>query len=93
MNKLAELRQAVILLGDQLEILKEQMKLKCGRNVSSYCTTLLRFNESKYDWDKVKMHLMGHPNSSQMVYDLQKEIRETFTKKLSDMLWKVLQIP
>jgi hypothetical protein len=32
------------------------------------------------------MHLLGHPNSSQTIYDLQQEIEEIFTKRLlSDM--------
>lgn len=37
MDKIAKLRQAVILLTeDQLELLKEPMKLKCGWNGTSY---------------------------------------------------------
>ena len=35
-NKLAELKQAVILLGDQLENLKDRIKLKPDKNASSY---------------------------------------------------------
>ena len=50
-NELTELRPTVILLEDQLEILKEQIKLKCYWNVPSYWITPLWFNESKYDWD------------------------------------------
>lgn len=63
-NELADLRQAVTFSGDLLKILKEQIKLKCDWNVTSYFIALLKFNESKYDWEKVKMYLMGHPNSS-----------------------------
>lgn len=48
-NELAELRQAIVLLWDQLEILKQQIKLKCDWNVYCYCITPLRFNESKND--------------------------------------------
>lgn len=68
-----------------LEILKKQIKIKRARNVSSYCITPLILNESKYDWEKANTHLMGHPNSSQMIYDLQQEIKETFTKGSPDM--------
>ena len=31
------------------------------------------------------MHLLGHPNSSQMIYDLQQEVMETFSKKLPEI--------
>jgi hypothetical protein len=31
------------------------------------------------------MHLLGHPNSSQMIYDLQQEVMETFSKKLLEI--------
>lgn len=77
-NEVADLRQAVLLLGDQLETLKKQIKLKCDWNISSYCIAPLKFNESKYDWEKVKIHLLGCPNSSQMADDLQQEIKDTF---------------
>lgn len=30
------------------------------------------------------MYLMGHSNSSQMLYDLQQDITETFTKRSPD---------
>lgn len=39
---------------------------------------------------------MGHPNSSQMIYDLQQEIKELAQKgyliRLEWILWKALQI-
>lgn len=31
------------------------------------------------------MHSLDHPNSSQMIYDLQQEIIETFSKKLPEI--------
>lgn len=31
------------------------------------------------------MHLMCHPNSSRMIYDLQQEIKEIFSKMFTDM--------
>lgn len=79
-NETADLRQIVILMRDQLETLREQIKLKCNWNVTSYCSTPFRFNESNYDWERVKMPFGGHPNSFQMIYDLQQEIKETFKK-------------
>lgn len=45
------------------------------------------FKDDEYDvtsmTGKVKTHLMGHPNS-QMIYDLQQEIKETLSNRLPD---------
>lgn len=40
LDGIAVLRQAGILIGDQLELLRERMKLKCYTNVTSYRLTL-----------------------------------------------------
>ena len=56
----------------------EQIKLKCDWNVTTFCITSLKVNESKYNWEKVKKNL-SYPNSSQIIYDLQLEITETFS--------------
>lgn len=56
------------------------MKLKRCWNVTSYCITPLRSNDNNYDRQKLILHLLGHPNSSQMSYDLQQETIETFSK-------------
>jgi hypothetical protein len=79
------LKQALTVFGDQLDLLGEEMKLKYDWNVTFYCIRPLRFNESKYDWKKVKMYLLGHPNCSQMIYVLQQEIIETFSEKMPDV--------
>lgn len=48
-NEIVDLRQALLLLGDQLETLMEQIKLKCDWNVTTFCITFLKINESKYN--------------------------------------------
>jgi hypothetical protein len=58
------------------------MKFRCGRNVSSYSVKPLKFNGSKYGWEKVKMHLINQFNSSQMIHDLHQEMKDTFSKRL-----------
>ena len=83
-DDIAVLRQAGTLTGDQL--LRGQMKLKCYWNVTFYCITPLRFNGSKYDWEKLMLCLSGHPNSSQMSYDLQQETIEAFSEKLPNTM-------
>lgn len=77
-DAVAKLREVGILIRDQLEFLREH--IKCDWNIVTYCITPLRFKDSKYDWEKGKIHSLGHPNSSQMIYDLQQEIIETFSK-------------
>lgn len=84
-SEIADLRQAAILMGEQVDMPREQIKLKCDWKVTSYCVTPLKFSNSKYDWETAKMHWTGHPNSSQMIYGLQKEIKETFSERLSDV--------
>lgn len=53
-NEIVNLRQALLLLGDQLETLMEQIKVKCDWNVTTFCIITLKVNESKYNWEKVK---------------------------------------
>jgi hypothetical protein len=43
-DETADFRQAVILIGDQLELLRKQIKLKCDWDITSYCIMPLRFN-------------------------------------------------
>lgn len=45
----------------------------------------LNFNENEHDLEKVKMQLLSHPNSSQMICDLQQEIKKTFLSELPDV--------
>ena len=61
---------------------KEIGEMKFDWNISPYCITPLKFNDSKYNWEKVKMHLLGHPNYSQKIYDLEQQITEIFSRKL-----------
>lgn len=80
---MAEWRETGILIG-VLELKREQMKCD-GNDATSYCIMPLRFKDSKYDWEKAKMHSLYLPNASQMIYDLQQEIIETFSKKLPEL--------
>jgi hypothetical protein len=40
----------------------------------------LRVNDNKQDWERVKRHLLGHPNSSQVIYDLLQKYIKPFSK-------------
>ena len=73
-SEIADLQQAVILLGNQLVSLQRQISLKCDWNATSISVTLLPFNNTKLPWNDVKRHLLGHSNVSMDIQHLQAEI-------------------
>lgn len=79
---MADLQQTVILLGDQLVSLQKQWRLKCDRNYTSFCVTAHKYNQSRFNWDKIKQHLLNQENISLDIQDLQHDILKTFNKKL-----------
>ena len=57
--------------------------LKCDRNSTQFCVTLVHFNNSAYNWEQIKFRLQNiHDNASLNVQLLQKEIFETFSNNL-----------
>ena len=80
--QMADLQQVVILLGDQVNSLQKQIRLKCDWNITSFCVTPHKYNESSFQWDKVKQHLLNQGNLSLDINNLQQEIMETFSQKL-----------
>ena len=59
------------------------MILKCDWNSTQFCITPVQFNHSAYNWEQIKFHLQNiHDNASLDVQLLQKEIFETFSKRL-----------
>jgi hypothetical protein len=50
--EIADLESAVVMLGDQLQSLRQQMTLKCDWNFTTYYITPIRWNESKFSWIK-----------------------------------------
>ena len=62
--------------------LQKQIPLKCDRNIASFCVTPHKYNESSFQWDKVKQHLLNQGNLSLDSNNLQQEIMETFSQKL-----------
>ena len=77
----ADLQQAAIVLGDQVNSLQKQIRLKCDWNVTSFCVTPHKYNESSFHWDKVKQHVLNQGNLSLDINNLQ-EIMDTFSQKL-----------
>ena len=49
----------------------------------NFCVTPVHFNHSAYNWEQITFHLQNiHDNASLNVQLLQKEIFETFSKRL-----------
>ena len=80
--QMADLQQVVILLGDQVNSLQKQIRLKCDWNITSFCVTPHKYNESSFHWDKVKQHILNQGNLSLDINNLQQEIIDTFSQKL-----------
>ena len=55
-----DLETAVLLLGDEVQNFKLQIHLKCYWNISSFCVTPHKYNQSAYTWDQLSKHLRGH---------------------------------
>ena len=82
-EEIQELKRAIKWVGDQLIDLQKQVILRCDWNSTEFCVTPVHFNHSAYNWEQIKFHLQNiHDNASLNVQLLQKEIFETFSKRL-----------
>ncbi|XP_029093418.1 endogenous retrovirus group K member 6 Env polyprotein-like [Monodon monoceros] len=81
-SEIADLQQAVVMLGDQLVNLQRQMKLHCDWNQSAFCVTSVPYNQSAFPWTTIKKHLLHHKNLTEEIVSLQGKIQQTFQKKL-----------
>nr|KAF6422802.1 hypothetical protein HJG63_008603 [Rousettus aegyptiacus] len=84
-SQVADLQQAVILLGDQIFSLQKRVQLKCDLNTTSFCITPVLYNESMFKWDKVRQHILGYGNASGLIANLQTYIADTFQKQLPEL--------
>ena len=80
--QMTDLQQVVILIGNQVNSLQKQICLKSDWNITSFCVTPHKYNESSFHWDKVKQHLLSQGNLSLDINNLQQEIMETSSQKL-----------
>ena len=66
------LEEAVTHIGTELQALKVKMALSCHADYRWICVTPLKVNETDYDWEKIKNHISGVWNSSDIGLDLGK---------------------
>ena len=82
-DEIQELKTAIKWVRDQLIDVQKQVILKCDWNSTQFCVTPVQFNHSAYNWEQIKFPLQNiHDNASLNVQLLQKEIFETFSKRL-----------
>ena len=82
-KEIQELKTAIKWVGDQSIDLQKQMTLKYDWNPTQFCVTPVQFNHSAFNWEQIKFHLQNiHDNASLNVQLPQKEIFETFSKRL-----------
>ena len=66
------LEEAVIHIGTELQALKVKMALSCHADNRWICVTPLKVNETDFEWEKIKNHISGIWNSSDIGLDLGK---------------------
>ena len=66
------LQEAVIHIGTELQALKVKMALSCHADYWWICVTPLKVNETNFEWEKIKNHISGIWNSSDIGLDLGK---------------------
>jgi len=66
------LEEAIMHIGTELQALKVKMALSCHADYRWICVTSLKVNETDYEWEKIKNHISGVWNSSDIGLDLGK---------------------
>ena len=66
------LKEAIMHIGTELQALKVKMALSCHADYRWICVTSLKVNETDYEWEKIKNHISGVWNSSDIGLDVGK---------------------
>lgn len=80
--ELTDLESTMLLLGDQQQSVNQRIPLKCAWNYTSFFVISTPWNQSLFTWCSVKHHFLCHVNLSVQLFDLEWEIRSTFSEKL-----------
>ena len=66
------LKEAIMHIGTELQALKVKMALSCHADYRWICVTSLKVHETDYEWEKIKNHISGVWNSSDIGLELGK---------------------
>ncbi|XP_061284593.1 endogenous retrovirus group K member 24 Env polyprotein-like [Bos javanicus] len=98
-TRINELQTVGIHLGDQVQQLAFQTRIRCHWNFTSFCLTNMPYNSTEYPWNKVKEHLQDLTNNSSLDINLLKQQvanfqvrvpRELYSTQFYDTLTKTL---
>ena len=64
------LEEAIIHIETELQALKVKMALSCHADYRWICVISLKVNKTDYEWEKIKNHISGVWNSSDIGLDL-----------------------
>ena len=64
--------EVVMHIGTELQALKVRLALSCHADHWWICVTPLKVNETDYNWERIKNHILGVWNSSSISLDLGK---------------------
>ena len=79
------LEEAIIHIGTELQALKVKMALSCHADYWWICVTPLKVNKTGYNWEKIKNHISGVWNSSDIGLDLGKLRNQITTTEHSQL--------
>lgn len=77
-DKVDALEEAVLAIGQELLTLKIKLALRCHSDFKWICVTPLQVNHSIHTWNKIKNHLEGVWNHSDLSLDITKLHQEIF---------------
>ena len=77
--------EAIMHIGTELQSLKLKMALSCHADYRWICVTSLKVNEADFEWERIKHHILGVWNSSDISLDLGRLHNQTQTLEHSQL--------
>ena len=71
-NKVSALKEAILLMGQEITNLKIKLSLRCHAEFKWMCVTPLQVNESMHSWERIRNHILGIWNHSDFSIDISK---------------------
>ena len=79
------LEEAIMHTGTELQSIKVKMALSCHADYQWICITSLKVNEADFEWERIKHHILGVWNSSDISLDLGRLHNQTQTLEHSQL--------
>ncbi|XP_078001881.1 endogenous retrovirus group K member 7 Env polyprotein-like [Phascolarctos cinereus] len=64
------MKETIIEIGDELDILEYRTHLKCDYRYEFICLTNVKYNKSQWDWQRIRRHLNGLFGNSAIAVDI-----------------------